>query len=313
MNCNQTRAGPVVLVLMLLATAPANGTPKRWDVWLEDEQGRKLRVDFDPANRFYVDTGFAVDTDTSSVTSSSGFVGTGWTVRHGCDANDTDCWKSWHRFLEARVYPGVLDGAGRTPVDTRLFRGRYVAFLEHPYIVRPGTGGKLPVPFNFGFTVDAGGFAIPNHTQNPGYEVNVIDAKLLLDFWRTPSLKTAVQLGVGVRYDIWLAQQEDKVSPEHQLAPFTAASLFVHHESRSGRHLWHMGVDAIPFWSNLRGWNTTASASARYQWVFLAVNDQPVSLYADASFRHATDHVDFESPHSNFRLMAGVQGSLNLN
>lgn len=315
MNHKLSRAGPALAAVLALTTcfpAAFAAVPTRFGPYLEDELGRSLRVDFDPATRFFVETGWAADAWQSDLQGSSGFVGTGWSVRHGCNPEDSDCWKSWHRFLEARVHPGRLDPAGRTMTSAQLFSGRYIAYLDRPYIVRPGTGGKLPVPFNFGFSVEVAGLDIPDHAVTPGYMVRVIDTRLLLDFWRSPSLKTAIQLGVGIRYDIWLADQGEKLSPEHKLAPFTATSLLLHHESRDGRHLWNLQLDANPNWSHLRGWSTSASAGARYQWIFMAINDQPISLFADAGLRHDTDHLDSHSPHSAFTLIAGFQGSLNL-
>jgi len=280
-----------------------------------DEQGRKMRVGFDPGSRLSFRVGWDGDwkLGNASAGSHAASLGTGLSFRHGCESGREDCWKSWHHILDVDYLPGVEGDNGWPSLRALLFAGNYVRYLSSPYLTLTSSPGrKLHMPFNFGFSVKGAGVEVPMNVEVPGWDLQVVDARLLFDFWRNPALGSAFQLGIGVRYNMFIMEADEGYRVEHILSPFTAASLLFRHESADGQHGISVGVDAYPFWSSDRGWAMGLDAQTRYELIVLAINDHPLSLFASAEYRYQSISFDSNRAHNEFKIAAGLGFSFQL-
>lgn len=280
-----------------------------------DADGRRMRVVFDRGNRLVLGTTYDGRFDLAGRGAGrhdAGFM-VGLDLRADGKGQNEDCWKAWHRIGFTQIEPWTQAKNGWPALRTVLFEGDYVRYLASPYLSLPSRPHKKTfVPFNFGLTVKTAGLDIPIATGTSGWDVQIIDARLLLDFWRTPRAGSALLLGIGLRYNIWLTDVAGDVETEHILSPFTAASLLFRHESADGHHGFQVGVDAYPFWSDRRGWAMGLDAQTRYEVMILAVNDQPLSLYASAAYHYSGITMSEGATASEFRLMAGLSFSYQL-
>ena len=194
-----------------------------------------------------------------------------------------------------------------------LLSGRYVHYTREPYVTLPGERPRrLWFPFNTGFSVQL--LEVDTRALSPGgAELNVLSSQLLLDFLRLPHVGTWGRLGVGIRYDLLLSGLDGLIPAEavSTFAPFTATSITFHHESRGGLFRIDGGLEVIPRWSRRDGWSRRIEGSMRAERVVLAVNDQPVAIYAGATFLE-----DSLSPSRPFfeklQAVAGVRLGFNL-
>ncbi len=312
-------AAPAVLLFAALAVSPAVAKEPaapaglvQQGSYVVDGPGRRFRTRFDPGNRMPFESAWAVRSASFESFAHDAELGLSIRFRGGCEGGGEDCWKRWHRLFEVHTIAGSNTETGWPVMSAMLLSGRYVRYLDSPYISLPtATPRKVFMPFNFGFSIEAGGVNIPD-AERSALDVQVVDAKVIFALWRTPKLASSLHLGVGFDYDIQVADRPNGDTTEHLLAPFTATSLAFHHETSNGFHLFDVELEAAPTWSDLRGWGTSAGARARYELIILAVNDQPVSFFADASYRSSGLPVTGDEVVSEFRSLAGLALSLNL-
>jgi len=262
-----------------------------------DAQGRRMRVRFDPGNRFLLE-GFAsadvASGDEPGGSGSSGWEGPDWSWglamafegRDACYQEDEDCWKLDHRVLAAAVRGGAGDGEV-PPLSGSVYQARFMRHLASPYVTLPTRPArKILVPFDFGFTLSTAGVAVRTPATEPLWDIEVIDARLALDFLRDPSGRNRLEIGVGTRYHLLVREWEDNPAPEHMLSPFTAGDLELHLESRDGFHVFNLRADAFPYWSGRESWGNAVDVSARYEVVLAALNDCPLSLVVTGAYRY---------------------------
>lgn len=292
-----------------------NAAPHYEEIYYYDQLGRRMRAAFDPGNRFVIGTGWegVFDANSGQGTRQAAYLHTGIFLRDGCDGTNEDCWKASYDFLETRWLTDNQGVQGWPAGRTQLFSGGYLRYLQSPYVTVPTSPPrKLFVPFNFGVSVDVGRLEIPALPHQLGWDVGIIDTRLLLDFWRTPSPGSSLRLGVGIKYDIHVTDADPHPEVEHILSPFTATSLEFRHESKNGLHRLGAGVDAGPSWSDRAGWAMHCEASATYELTILALNDRPISLYSAASYRYHERAFASTLPGEEFIATAGLAYSLPL-
>jgi len=311
-----TACGLTVLAPLRASAADATdggSAPYYEGVYYYDSLGRRVRTTFDPGNRLIFSSGWEGLFHAQSADSlrQAGTFTVGLLLRDGCDGQQEDCWKSTYDFLISQVIVGRKGARGWPAGQTQLYSGDYVRYLTSPYLTVPTSPPrKLFVPFNFGVAVDVGRLSVPTAPYNEGWDVGVIDTRLLLDFWRTPRPGSGLKLGVGIKYDVHVTEMNDSAEVEHILAPFTATSLRFQHESRNGFHKWAAEVDASPAWSDHNGWGLHVHAQATYELVLVAVNDNPISLYSSASYRYDERSFASTSGAEEFVATAGLTCSV---
>ncbi len=300
MRVVDNRALVVVVVVLSFVGAAAAAPPEkaRTTTWLEDARGRLLRVGFDAGSRWMVGgaVGLTADGDVA------GALETELAYRSLLDFPDEDvAWKMVHTMLGARV---LLDGATRfddLSLTATLYEGRYHRWMREGFITVPLNPPKhLPFPLNIGAEGVVCRFETrPDDPETIG-ELTVQRAQIVFDFWRSRRLGSTAQIGFGPSYDIVLGK--DRLT--HHIAPFTRATAQVRHEWESGRQVVDVRGDVGYAWSTGDEWVLQATATAGYELIVLAVNDWPLSVFADVEYRFRDDH--------DVRGLAGVRMAIPL-
>jgi len=305
----------VLTVAPVVCLAGESAVERYEDDYFYDGNNRRMRARFDQGNRVLLESGYLSRWFLPTWRNDrAGCLALGMDLRSGCRDSSRDCWKVWHEILSARLTPGPHTGHTWPATDALLFGGRYIRYFADPYVTLPSAPArKMLIPFNVGFSLRVGGLHVPTQTVLPGWDLEVIDTRLLFELWRSPSLARTAQLGVGIRYNVYLKEYPEGTGAEHILSPFTATSLRYHVESARGFHSFDALVDAQPFWSDRHGWSMGVDARARYDLVVVAVNDQPLSLYASAGYRWAERRFDETARVNEFTVLAGMSLSVQLN
>jgi len=263
-----------------------------------DSDGRRMRVAFDPGNRMYLaglisaqwlagEGGYP-----AGAADVSGGAAFRFDFRLGCEDAESDCWKMEHRLLDVEGWGGRGTGGGRETGGARfagtLYSGRYVRHLASPYIALPTSPPKkVLVPFDFGLALETAGVEMTPVSGSTLWDVDVIDARLVLELLRSDDLRNRLDLGVGVRYHILVRDSEEPLRPEHSLAPFTAALAALHLETKDGFHVLDLSAGFRRSWSDRLGWGQDVEVGLRYELVLAALNDNPISLVLDGGYRHS--------------------------
>ncbi len=281
--------------------------------YLVDDRGRRLKVRFDPGNRWWFATawgGGLSPASGASVEAAPWQLSTGLDLRGDCEPDAEGCWKTRHGLLHFRLRPLKTDGRGRPETDGALFSGEYIRHRHSPHVSIPTIPPRrLFVPFDFGVAVRAGGLHLRHapSTAESLWDVELLDLRMLFEFWRSERVGSMLFLGLGTRYDLFVTDADGEVSLEHVLSPFTAASLTFRHEWAEGRQRAELVADFHPFWSSRRGMAAAFDASALYAATLLALNDQPVSVTLRVDYRYGSFPHLAESTDNALQLMAGLE------
>ncbi len=321
----QTPDPPYPIEKRELQEAPPEKLPRREGEYLVDVQHRRMKVQFSPGNRLRYGSAWEADIDAGN---GSMLETAAWQLSIGSEFggeshfDDEGSWKMRHRVGEFEVRPLQITHAGWPVMDLELYEAEFIRHRNSPHIVIPTIPPRrLFVPFDFGVSLRTGGLHVPRDLRaapdggeksagavTSAWDVELIDARLLLEFWRSERFGSALLLGIGTRYDLFVTRSGgDGPSLEHVLSPFTATSLTFRHEWADGRQRAAASVDSHPFWSSRRGLLYALDASARYDITLLAINDQPISLNLRADYRYGEFHPLPEGPAHVVQVMAGLE------
>lgn len=266
-----------LIAAVLLAAPPMETARESATDWTTDEEGRTFRTGFDPGSQWQLGAGWA-PIDRAQLTH-------GLLYRELLDYADEDvAWKMYHRILESRVTVGP-DHLG---VRGTLYRGQYMRWMRDGWVTIPTNPPKrVAFPMNVGIDSFAGRFTLRPDNPLIGAEIGVAHTEVVLDFWRSKAMGSYFQVGIGPTYDIWLfgeLKPAGITSVEHVISPFANVSATVHHEWDRGRQLVEARVSGAAVWASSRGWGPRASASARYELTLVAINDMPLTAYAEVDY-----------------------------
>jgi hypothetical protein len=258
--------------------------PDRGRNYYRDERGRSMRVRFDPDSRWYLGGGWAPALglgESTTGTAGSWALDVGTAYRHAVDfADEGIAWKIYHRALSGRV---LLAGATVTELDLTAYRGRFMRWTADGRVLLPTSPPRrVPFPLDIGLDATLGRLRLRDVSPGAAAEIGVLHANLLVDPWRRRPLGSYSQLGIGPRYDVRLGPEGTR----HLVAPFTAGTLGVHHESDDGRHSVEATVVGGVRLEVEQGWAPFVEATTSYELVWLAVNDSPLSLLVDGRYRY---------------------------
>ncbi len=278
----------VVCLMALFQTAPPT-----LSAWSEDERGRRFRTGFDQGSRWYA--GALVSVDLASE-AEYGFEA-GFRHRQRLDWPDEEVsWKIDQRALSLRLVP-----AEALRVEATLYEGRYHRWTRESRIVVPTTPPKyIPFPMNVGIEGTLGKLELSPRADGALGELAVQHAQVVFDFWRKEAMTSHALLGVGPSWDMRLFRS----GVDQIVAPMSRLTVALHHEWAAGRQV--LDVDAEGSWALTvgQGWGPRGRASARYEWVVLAINDLPVSVLAEVAWRYDVEH--------DLTATAGVRWSATL-
>lgn len=265
-------------MMVLVAALVLGAAPPEPSAWKTDERGRRMRVGFDPGNRWLLEGGLAASGDGAV----DGELRFGLSIRQMLDfPGEGVAWKMHHQVLEARWSPGGDWSA-------TLYQGRYHRWMEDGWVMLPTSPPRrLPFPLNIGIEGLVGRFETRPLDPEVFGVLAIQQAQVVFDFWRSPRVSSFALVGLGPSWDVRLGPQT-----VHRVAPLSRATLDVHHEWDRGRQLLHVGGEVAYAWSDTGDWQLRARATGRYEVTVLAINDWPVSLAADIRYRfEGTHHV----------------------
>ncbi|GEM_PF-2894666 len=299
----EPEAGPSTITTTALQALPKGYTL--------DERGRRMRVAFDPGNRFRVHAGWhgSVGRDFAEVENALE-LGFGVQLASECEGHEAQCWKLSHDVLETQVRPGGAGGR-HVALTSTLIRGRYVRFARHPSVTLPTSPPlTLPIPFHIGGQFSVGGAQLFPQLDASNVSLEVFRGDLLLEFLRRPTRHRSLILGIGFRYVLDLAGDGSSVRTGHTLAPFTAMSAEFHMESGDGLNLLEISADFAPMWRDMGGWQNWYSVGLQLERVVAAVNDLPIRGFVAG--RYGTRYLPFGigGAQEGFEVLAGLSWSL---
>jgi hypothetical protein len=281
--------------------------------WTTDDAGRRLRVGFDPGNRWMLGAGYAAGTADGEgwAGPAAGQVETALLVRHVIDQREEEsAWKLYHELLASRVWLGDLGTLPVPRLDVTLYRAAYLRWQREGFITLPTTPPRrLQFPLNIGLDVVAGRFETMPPETGLAARLELLRSHFLLDAWRSRELGLVAQFGLGFGYDLWLAGRfgdGGTVGVEHLVSPGSDLAAAVRWESDDGRHVVDAHGSCGAWWSNERGWGVRAQATAAYEIIWLAINDQPLSGYVEAGYRYESLLPASATAHE-FRATAGLR------
>jgi hypothetical protein len=216
--------------------------------------------------------------------SSDGF-GAGGRLRHVMRFDDEPdlVWKLDHRFANFRI------GGLRSGIGGALYSGRYLRHARDGHIILPfGIPKKLFLPFDIGAEAQVG--RIRGKLGDDSFELGVVRAAALIDLARTPSLKRRLSIGAIARWDMDIARSEPAID-DHQVVPFSAATVNTYLESSSGLTILELSAEAGRAWTQSAGWRTDLRARASLERTLVALNDRPLSLFVAGHYDRLGDEL----------------------
>jgi hypothetical protein len=97
----------------------------------------------------------------------------------------------------------------------------------------------------------------------------------------------------------------------HRIAPGTAGSLRVRFESLDGLWDWDARGEVVPHWTSERRWSVGALAQTRLERTLIAINDEPIAAFFDASWRLVPATLEL-APLHDVRVTFGIALGLDL-
>lgn len=290
-------------VALAAGAAPARaGSDEAVTAWRIGPDGRRYRVAFDLGDRF------VLGAVASFERGARGDHGSGLEmvalVRGGAASPDRDAfWKRDHEMLHL-----VLDrGDPGWRASGVLYRGLYLRHSrEGSLIVPTSPPWRVSLPFDVGVMTEVGRFDATSVPIAPGDSprFGVVHGEVLLDWLRSRRSGRYLVTGFGGRYDVGASRPagDADVAWDHRITPMTALSLAARVESARGLAAAGARVEGQVRWSSRRGWEPTAAAEADAEWIPLALNDRPVSLFVSARAETGGG-----TPSPGLRVLAGLR------
>ncbi|MBN1772077.1 MAG: hypothetical protein JXB32_12485 [Deltaproteobacteria bacterium] len=318
-----SRRAPAWLGLALAAGLPVRAAaqerePAAADVatsresWTTDADGRRFRVAFDPGSRWLLGGGYATGTSAGDgwAGPAAGQVETALLIRHVVDQPEEEsAWKLYHEVLSGRVWLGDLGTLPVPRLDATLYRAAFLRWQRDGFITLPTSPPRrLQFPLNIGLDVTVGRFETLPPATGLAARLELLRSHFLLDAWRSRRLGLYAQFGLGLGYDLWLTGafgESGDLGVEHLVSPGSDLVAAVRWETDDGRHAVETRGSCGAWWSSERGWGARAETAARYELIWLALNDQPLSAYAEAAYRYES-LLDPAAAHE-FRATVGLR------
>lgn len=262
--------------LLALALAAQAGDP----CVATDARGRSFRTCFDPGNGLDLSLGAAAGRE-EPVRGGAADLRLG--LRWRSDLRSRTGNLEWLRdmtFLEGRA---LLVSGDVEPRAARAlaWRGVFVRHRASPFLLVPGPRPlRFPFPFDVGLLVEVGGAAWERPRPRDADLVPLRSA-LLLDLGGHGPLRR-LAFGPEVAWTVHVSETENAT---HAIVPFTAGLVDVRLESRDGLSslgLVARGGSSLAVPGGAEGFLEGTLALER---VVLAVNDVPLALWAEGTWR----------------------------
>jgi hypothetical protein len=315
-----------------LAEPPASGKeeekPARVEAggeYMESDKGHFYRVHFDPASRVSLTAATTVlhDGQGSALAAfEAGFRFSYRKVYRFGAGDDRVTWQVDHQLTTGTVRPWVRPVPGVPSFDATLYRATLLRHSESPSIVLPFSPPlTIGFPFDVGLDAELGRVTIPvTPVTLPGFEskqpwihLGVVRTSFTLDPWRSGQVGRSLVLGVGVRYDVdvYPAPTLDHPRFVHRVAPLTSGSVRFRYQTDDGLLMLDAFGEAAPHWTSENTWAFLANGSVRLDRTLIAINDQPISAFAEVGYRYLPEGLGAPGLHDVHGTL-GIAASLSL-
>ncbi len=279
----RTAALAALGLALLAAPRPADASEPDEATYVVDTAGRTMRVSFDPGRSVDLGIGWAASRNSKSDISTNVTFQTGLVYRHQIEFPDEGiAWKLTHRIGDTWFSPvelGWITGEVYSLHFLRWSQDGSVVFLGSP-------PRRIGFPLGLGFEVGAGSVDLARRDGALEGEIGVARGTLLFDVVRSRAPGAWLTFGVGPRYALRVAEGRPV---EHVVVPFSEPELAGHLELGHGHHVLAANVGggyALMPISRPSAGAREARGKVEYAVVVAALNDAPVSLRADATFRY---------------------------
>jgi hypothetical protein len=287
--------------------------------------GHRYRVRFDPASRLSVTGGTTVLYDGQGgalPAFEAGFRLSYRKVYHFGAGEDRVTWQVDHAIPTGVVRPFVRPANGIPSFDVTLYRATLLRHSESPSIVLPFSPPlTVGFPFDVGLDAELGRVTLPlTPVALPGFEskqpwlhLGVVRSSFTLDPWRSGQTGRSLAIGVGVRYDVDVYPAPTLEQPRfvHRVAPLTSGSVRFRYQTDDGLLWLDAFAEAAPHWTSENRWAFLGTASVRVDRTLIAINDQPISAFAEASYRYLAEGAGAPALHDVHGTL-GIAASLSL-
>jgi len=259
-----------------VAIAAAAAEPGAPTPWVDRPAGIRFRVRFDPGERLV----FGAGADADGTHGAAPVAECSLRLRSLPPAPDRNVyWKRDHEVLQLRLAPTQIDGA--------LYRGLFLRHSRQGTLTIPlSPPVAVSLPFDVGLRTELGQLSGLLGIPGPGQSLlraGLVHGEVLADFWRSPRPGRWLTAGVGARYDVGLARDAaGALAPDHLVAPMTALAIALNDERGDGLLAGGLRGEGAYRWSSARNWEPSFRAEAEAEATPLALNDRPLSLYAQA-------------------------------
>lgn len=322
---------PSVVGCLSLLTATSFASADDRDFRISKE-GHRFRVQFDPESRIRLGVANALARTTENDVRASLEVHAGISFRRRRswgEGPERVEWQIDHRFLTGWVAPTIHPFGDVPALDATLYANSAHRHDLAPRIVLPSSPpASIPFPFDIGIDSEFGHVTVTrvspvgirDGSPLAFMRVGVARATAYLDPLRADNPGRSIEIGLGVRYDVDLyGDQVGTGSPDsiktprivHRIAPGTAASLRIRLESLDGLWVWDTRGDVVPHWSSERRWVMGASAQTHLERTLIAINDQPIAVFFDASWKLIPATLEM-APLHDVRASLGVTAGFDL-
>jgi hypothetical protein len=229
-----------------------------------DKNGREFRTSFPLHDRFSVATGIS-DIDPRPSFSMT------LAVYLNLDFPEEEIW--W--VLRHDLFAAELRFDGNASAG--LVEGEYLRHDLSSFIVVPAdVDWRVPAPFDL--SVDWRFLSVDLVEFEPK-TLEPMAMSFSADFCRDEAFRTRCALGVNTAYVYEFGEEE------HVITPFSSRSIRLKHETASGR--FAVSVQGDGGWKlrttrTARDWQPGWAVTGDVEWVFLAINDQPLSWVISA-------------------------------
>ena len=242
-----------------------------------------FRVEFDPGNRLRVGLGVSSETLRRGEAESAFFFGYQHSRRRG-EFDEGDFWKLATTLVDGRL----RWCAGRAPqLEAVAVEGVYISYSDDPHLTLPTVPPKrMWFPFNPGVQVAALDFRF---IDAESWRLSVIETGLVLDVSRSARTGTLAWFGVAGSYGV---QQTPRADIAHLMAPMTLGTLGFSQDWRGALYRVSGALTYGPSWSTEGGWSGRGNARLRAAATLLAINDRPLSVFAQADWLRNREDTD---------------------
>ncbi|MRG91366.1 hypothetical protein [Polyangium spumosum] len=300
--------------------------------FVHSPKGRTFRVRFDPESRIRLGAAASGARKENGRITPALDVHAGISVRRRYAFHEGPARVEWQ--FDQKILSGFVAPFARPFGDMPSFDATLYGAAAHrhdlaPRIVLPSSPPlSIPFPFDVGFDGEIGRVIVPRALPTgvadgaavPFLRVSVARATAYLDPLRSNHPGRSLEIGVGVRYDLDVYGPRRGAGPAdaitqprlvHRVAPGTVGSLRFRFETEDGLLALDTRAEVAPHWTSEGTWKVGALGYGRVERTILAINDEPIAAFFDASYRLVPPALELAATH-DARASLGLTFGLDL-